>query len=69
MEEAVSVVADHSISISRTESLRQGLPSRPCRVGQSKQQRGVNPRRIEVPVLALDIFQLAGASRGCDSDD
>jgi hypothetical protein len=69
MEEAVSVVADHSISISRTESLRQGLPSRPCRVGQFKRARGFNPPRIEVPVLALDIFQLAGVSRGCDSDD
>ena len=69
MKEAVSVVADHCISMSRTESFRQGFPSKPCRIGQSKRLRGRNSRRIEVPVLALDIFQLADASRGCDSDD
>jgi len=28
-----------------------------------------NPLEEEVLVRALDILQLAGASRGCDSDD
>jgi hypothetical protein len=45
IEGAVSVVADHSISISRTVLLRQGLSSRPC--------REVSLGDRETPVLAV----------------
>ena len=69
MEEAVSVVADPRISISRTESLRQGLPSKPWQVSQSRRASGGNPRGIEISVLALNISQGTGASRESDSDD
>jgi hypothetical protein len=67
MEEAVSLVADHSVSISRPDSSRQGLPSRPCRVGRSKPTRGVHLRHVEFTALALTIFRSAGASGGCES--
>ena len=68
MEAAVSVVADRSISVSRSESSRQGLPPRPHRQDRSKRVREANPRRIGVLVLALDVFQPADTSRGCDAN-
>jgi len=64
MEQAVSVAADHNISISKTESLKARPSGGSCRAGQFKHVCGSNPRRIETPVLALGIFQLSRRMKG-----